>query len=460
MKKFVTLLLLVVMFSGTLGAKQSSWKFSKDGWALRKAPNEKHYRKFFPIGLWNVPGYTKKPMEADGELYRRKCVEYLNTTQAYNTLYATVGTTRENMKRLEVTGSMGFYFALKNYEDKMPVGQGPYRQYTTRLYMDAHPAEPGLVGALDSVVNSIVTTYGSIDHIWAPIDEIAGGGAGSGWCWTPAVGEKIKERIKKREPHTLIYTDLVGVSRGNFYLFQRKYLQTHTSMPATPPFEAVGEETDTTDHPMRRFARAYDGRQIYDKGTANYTNYDLPALKDLFYNNLKICAQDYRKCGDVFGINSFIDFNEYPVLAGVTVDAIKAGAGSGVPVWLFFDGNGYAVPSGENTDYFVGNLKCQIYTSIIHGATGVMFWNDRSNSPDIFNALEKVVTELAGNEKYFLMETEKTYVEGDLHYMIKKGEHVHTLIASNTSKAAEMPLNVPLIGKKTLKPLEVYIASF
>ena len=30
---------------------------------------------------------------------------------------------------------------------------------------------------------------------------------------------------------------------------------------------------------------------------------------------------------------------------------------------------------------YVKELKCQMYTSITHGATGVFFWNDRTKTP-------------------------------------------------------------------------------
>ncbi|WP_321438920.1 hypothetical protein [uncultured Bacteroides sp.] len=460
---YTTLALLVAFCFHTSGSfsQQSAWKLNQDGWVLRKAPGSTKYKKFFAIGLWNMPGYTINSMEEDPVTYRKKAKLYLDKTPLYNMVYMTPGNKKDLHKRVEITGSIKFPETLKKYLDKIQgINQGVDSDYARRQYIKSHINDKEFENALDSTISHLITLNGPVDHIWAPIDEIVNGGAGSGWCWHSVVGKKINERIKNHEKNTLVYTDLAGGARGNCYLFEQSYLQNHGSMPAAPPYEALGKDAKIIkERPLLGFSQAYDGKPVYDNGTVNYTEYDLETLKKLFFENIRLCAKEYQGCGDVFGMNTFIDVNTYPVLSGITVDAIKAGIGPNIPVWLFFDGNGYAKPSDISAEEFVQILKCQIYTSIIHGATGILFWNDRSISPEVFNALEPVIKELTDNLNIVYLKTVENKFENDLHYVIKKKDKNHKfIIASNTSKTETIELNIPNINKKYLKPLEVFIS--
>jgi len=453
-------LLVALCFQTTdLFSQQSSWK-TDDGWVLRKAPGSSKYEKFFAVGVWNIPGYNLQAMEEDPVAYRINAKPYLDKSPLYNLVYLSPGKTNYEQKRVEVTGSITFQETLKAYLDKVPgLKRGIDSDYVRRQYLNKHIEDKDLEMLLDSAINRVRETNDDADHIWAPIDEIVNGGAGSGWCWHPSVGKKIKERITKQEKNTLVYTDLVGIARGNAYLFERKYLQTHDSMPATVPYDALGKDAKIMENrPLLGFLRAHDGRPVYDNGTADYTEYDLETLKSLFYENLKISAAAYKGSGDVFGSNTFIDFNTHPVLAGTAVEGIKAGVGEETPVWLYFDGNGYAKPSNLSAKDFAQVLKCQIYTSIIHGATGIMFWNDRSLTPEVFNALEPVLKQLNGNIQFITLNTQEMKADNDLHYMIKKDKNRRYIIASNTSMTESIELNIPNVIKRSLKPLEVFVS--
>ena len=99
-----------------------------------------------------------------------------------------------------------------------------------------------------------------------------------------------------------------------------------------------------------------------------------------------------------------------------------------------------------------------MYTSIIHGATGILFWNDRSNTPEVFNALEPVVKELHKNLDIVYLNTSYWKSKNDLHYMIKVKDKKHSyIIATNTSMTETIDINIPNVSKKLLKHLEVYI---
>ena len=429
---------------------------------MRKLPETNKYTPFFAVGLWNIPGYTISAMEESEENYRENAKSYLDSVSLYNSVYMTSGKTALDHDRVEIVGSIPFYESLKAYGKSIENvdRKSLISDYAKRQYLKENVDDAKFVAMLDSVIQKVMDKGRATDYIWAPIDEIVNGGAGSGWCWHPEVGEKIKQRIKRQSKKTLVYTDLMGNGKANSYLFEKQYLKTHKAMPATPPFEALGDSAKIMpDRPMLGFSRTFDGRPLYVNGTASYVDYDLETLKTLYFECIKICAKDYKGCGDVFGINAFIDFNTHPVLAGISVDAIKAGAGKDVPVWLFFDGNGYA-RMGMSVHYFAQLLKCQMYTSIIHGATGILFWNDRSKSPDVFNALEPIVAELTDNIKIFNAKTLKSESSDNLHYMIKQSGKNKYIIASNTSKTETLALNIPNFETKRLAPLEVLISIY
>lgn len=182
-------------------------------------------------------------------------------------------------------------------------------------------------------------------------------------------------------------------------------------------------------------------------------------MKRIWYENTKIIAGDYSGNGDVFGINAFRDFYAYPVLAGLTVDALRAGLGEKVPLWLYFDGNGYAKPGNVAPEQYLVNVKCQIYTAIIHGATGILFWNDWSKTPEVFDELLPVMEELNDNLEIIKLNTVERVIEGDKHIIIKGNSKERYIIASNTSKTDSITIEPQKGITLKLAPLETLITS-
>lgn len=452
MKKCLLLICGLFMCTTVLFSQQSSWRTEK-GWVMKKAPGCKKYKRFFAIGIWNVPGYNKIAMEDAGDDYRESTRPFFNGTKLYNMVFMNPGKPGFPNHRIEIMGSIPFYKTLKAFQKSLPgLAVDKDWQYKARNYLREHPDDSRFVSMMDSSILDIRKRCSNTDHVWAQIDEIVQGGSGGDWSWYPEIGEQIAKRIKKQEKNTLIYTDLMGMPRGNSYLFALNYFKTHKTMPKEPPYEILPK---VKRHNLNAFAQSYDGTPVYIDGTFDYTPLDSARLIDAIYTNIKLCSKDYKQCGDVFGVNVFMDTNRYPILSGISVDAIKEGVGEDRPVWIFFDGNGYAVPDGESVPFFIKNLKCQMYTSLIHGATGVMFWNDREKSTDIFNGLNKVVAEMTARENVLKMDTEKKSWNGDLHYMIKKNGKLRYLIASNTNKKQNKILHLPGMKSLNLRPLDV-----
>ncbi|MFV0605688.1 MAG: hypothetical protein ACK5NK_07600, partial [Niabella sp.] len=116
-----------------------------------------------------------------------------------------------------------------------------------------------------------------------------------------------------------------------------------------------------------------------------------------------------------------------------------------------------AKPGNVSAVDYVNNVKCQIYTSIIHGATGILFWNEWKKSPEVFDTLQTVLKELRKNLDIIYLNTVESKQIGDIHLMIKKGANsVNYIIATNTNIHKLAQLNYGKI-KIELSPLEVYI---
>ena len=187
--------------------------------------------------------------------------------------------------------------------------------------------------------------------------------------------------------------------------------------------------------------------------------YDFNELSRIWAENLRIIANAYKENGDVFGINAFRDFYAHPVLAGITVDALREGLGKGVPIWLYFDGNGYAKPGNVSPSACLKSVKCQIYTAIVHGATGILFWNDCSKTPEVFNQLIPMMYELNGNLELIVFDTVEKRVDGNLHIAIKKApDGKECYIATNSSKTADLFFTLSSGKRVKLEPLGVYVS--
>lgn len=160
------------------------------------------------------------------------------------------------------------------------------------------------------------------------------------------------------------------------------------------------------------------------------------------------------------GCSAFRDYFAYPVLSGITVDALREGLCPNTPIWIYFDGNGYTKPANMAPEEYIQIVKCQIYTSLIHGATGILFWNDWSKTPEVFDVLLPMLGELNDNLPVITLETMDKKVDNNLHILIKEdkngGKHI---IATNTSKTDKIKIDIPGVDKEELEPLEVYISE-
>jgi len=423
--------------------------------------NEKPEERFFAIGTWHVPGYTfTKDHEADTLTYIQNETLFHERTAPFNMVFVTPGLEKKYMsEKIHIMNP--FSPMLHGYLDRVEsLPEGVDKDYYRSQYLKKEVNNPAFVQYLDSQIVGLLDKRTNTKYIFSHIDEIALGGV-SKWAVPPAVGSLITQRLKEHDPEALVFVDLLGHAKGSTHLFEKNYLETNDEMPQDPPYNLLTKEARECKLPLLGFYQAYDGTPVYQfkEGNYAYYNHDFESLKRIWYEDTKIIAEDYSGNGDVFGVNAFRDFYAHPVLAGTTVDALRAGLGEKVPLWLYFDGNGYAKPANVTPEEYLVNVKCQIYTAIIHGATGILFWNDWSKTPEVFDRLIPLMEELKQNLDIIRLDTQEKDIEGDKHIVIKGNNKEKYIIASNTSKSDT--ITVESLKGITLKlaPLETIMTS-
>ncbi|MDD3969177.1 MAG: hypothetical protein PHT18_10395 [Proteiniphilum sp.] len=444
-------------------SRATTWSVDEKGWVVTKNAKNKQER-FFAIGTWHVPGYTfTQDSDADSLTYMQNETLFKKKTAPFNMLFITPGYEKKYMSdKIHILNP--FSPMLHGYLDhvkKLPVGDD--KDYYRCQYMKGEVDNPAFIQYLDSQIVALLEKKINDKHIFSHIDEIALGGV-SRWAVPPSVGALITQRLKKYEPEALVFVDLLGHARGSSYLFEKRYLKNHQTMPQDPPYNLLSEEARKSKIPLLGFYQAFDGTPVYQfkDGEYSYNDCNPDSLITIWKENIDIIAKDYKGCGDVFGLNAFFNFYQQPVLAGITVDALRNGLGSQVPIWLYFDGNGYAKPSNVIPADYLKNVKCQIYTAIIHGATGVLFWNDWSKTPEVFDQLIPIMKELNGNLEIIKCNTLETMTDNDKNqHVVIKGEKrgKKYILATNTSTTDSITLTIPGGNRMVLSPLEVYLSE-
>jgi hypothetical protein len=440
----------------------TQWRFDDNGWVLRADSNTHSYEKFFAIGTWHLPGYVFSSSKEPDSIYEKNALLFKSKSAPFNMVFVTPGQQKDYMAdKIHIVNP--FSKILHDYLNQISeIPDRKDKDYHRSQLMKKIVNDPAFEEYLKTEITKIVEQLPNDKYLYSHIDEIALGGV-SKWAVPPSMGEKITQVLKGIDNDAMVYVDLVGHGKGSTFLFEQRYLQNHDSLPENPPYELVDQGALDCDIPLLGFYQAYNGLPVYqfNNGKYSYRKFDEETLKSIWYENIKLISAAYKNCGDVFGINAHSDFFSLPILAGITVDALKAGLGKGTPIWIYFDGNGYAKPKSMTPESYVKILKCQIYTSVIHGATGILFWNDWRKQPEVFDVLLPVLEELNDNLGILYLPTVEQKADGDLHAMIKKGDGGKKyIIATNTSKTEELEVDFPGMPNMRLLPMGVYISEF
>lgn len=434
-RAYISIIIFFVV-SFVIKSQESTWSI-KDGWVMKADQISNKDEKFFAIGLWGVPGYTfnRLSVTEESKKYPENKSQFLSKIKHFNLFYIQSEYGKQYMNNvMKMGGTSEFTWFLKEeYFNKKGDNKAAY--YMMRqLELEKNNNSPRLQKTIKNAIDyTLREVKDSKDFIWAPFDEIATGY--QSWAWPNEVTDMIYKEIKKRTPSKLVFIDLLGGSSliANSFLFEQYHKEKHGKLPQNPPFNAL-QKTSKRES-LNDFYVNHEGKSVmeYINGDWQINSMSSRNFEKNWFNNVKKTAEGYKKSGDIFGINSFQYLRDEPKLAGVTVDAIKAGTGQDTPVWLFFDSNGYAKESFDSPESYVRKIKCQIYTSIVHGATGVLFWSDLEKNDKVFNTLLPVIAELKQYEYIFYMDTEEQKLDGDIRYMIKKYNNSRYIIAVNTS---------------------------
>ena len=431
-----------------------------EDWVYRTDPRTGRPEKFFGIGFWRVPGYSPTTVP---DLDESGAKEYAKRTSWCNIVLSDPRSLKPYMHdRIQMITNFANPVFGRYLDKAASWPQTPDKDYYRNRYLQAHIDDPAFAQALDDALDSLIRAFDGCQRIYAPIDEIALGGL-TRWFLPAELGDKIYERIRRKEVDPIVLVDLLGHGRGSTFFFEKNYRKTHKQLPADPPYDVLEERARLQKQfPLLGFFQAHDGTPVYRfdaEGKYAYADLDTERLKAIWYENVRQVAAAYKHNGNDFSLNAFRDFFACPALAAVTTDALKAGLGK-KPVWLYFDGNGYAKPASMSPQEYVRLVKCQIYTSLVHGATGVMFWNDGSKGPAVFDALQPMLQALQEDLPVVKMRTVERRIRGELHLMVKRDASGRRyVIATNTGRTEAVSLPFPIAGKQELAPLEVLVSA-
>lgn len=442
---FIQFTILWLFFLFTIGHSQSMWEID-DGWAIRDG------RKFFAIGAWGLKDINRKKPDIN----RFKCYQNM-----FNIIVVQTGNQqnfmKENPDALFLAGNTFFDWRFRksgyigdttifsnndhvvNYQEMKTINDN--FKYFNDVYIPA-------------IADSFTNHWKGYDIVWFLKDEPASH-SGNKWYWHPKVIESYHNAAGLFRKNTLTYVDLFGNLRGNIYLYERLYKNAteNTSMPDSLPVYPAPLGGDGTNY--KTYMYSYDGTPVYDFPSSTERNIDYFVERGLVYNTVKYTARSYS-AADILGINAYGDFNKYPHLAGLVVDAIKDACGSSKPVWNFYNGNGYGV---RHIRDYVANIKNQIYIALIHGSSGVLFWggHDEITKTEYWETLKDLVKEL--NLYKFIYENSIT-IDTDwtneriqwktLKYSENDLERYFLIAVNLTSTIQE--LSVTGIGDITLEP--------
>jgi len=454
----------VISYSWSIGKANSD----NEGWALIN-DNE----KFFAVGLWGIPHYTFTKEDTEPKNNEKL---FTSETENFNFIHIQKDFQKQYMQltgKIISTGLTTFrwYLSERGYIGNVD------------LYTDDDPSNDSIIhykrmksirGKADSletyikteIADSLIAGFDSYNFIHFIMDEPDTGGRG--WYWHPDVLKIYHDYVHEQNTNNLTYLDLGGNICGNRFFYEKAFGDTFKIGTNPDTGECSPENMDTYNYAsdstsVYTYRRRWIFKDIWTRRPNSYFIHK-------FCNNVKETAAAYKNVSDVLGVNSYSVFRDYPEVAGETVDAIKVGCGSDKPVWLFFDAAADQRPrSMSYTDYFK-NIKCQVYTSIVHGATGAFFYAITDSEPvktHYWPKIKSLAKDLQDRRYVFEMPVVNQYWDTQyhlpdydhLHYSIRstdKEKNIY-LIATNTDKKNTLKVKISGFPEFTLEPLGVKI---
>ena len=483
MKRHLALLLLVLWAAGSAeAASPSRWRV-RDGWLQRSRDGGAHYEPFFVLALWGAPGWQGS---ADGDpAVQAKLIE---AARHFNVIH-TRGVDLPDIDRYlpDSLRDTVFMVGLATFNDRFldPAkgrrysGPVPLRfvassgrpDYASVRALEAALAVGGMDDYMDGIAQSVQRgvdqTWADgrgLDTLWNLADEPDANY--DGWLWPPALIAAYRRAVGRIAPGAVTFMGISAVT-GNLYCFERLLTadgrrplppalpRTPAELPASFPADAVRDWQGDPDHYASYLFMADGTPARLDAGT-RYNAWTL--LRPRMEATVRVTAEGYADCADAFGLNRYGAFQRYPALAGECVDAIRSACGATAPIWLFFDGLG----RDDDLDYWA-NLRCQVYTSLVHGASGVQFWQpgsaDRNPSDFWWQRVKGLADELRALAPLLAgtVEGRQVTAEGAHLVILADRAGVRTLVATNPNFKTRCDLDLPGVYQGSLAPLGVLV---
>lgn len=440
-----------------------------EGWALDDSG-----RKFFAIGLWGIPGYTftrglDEPAGNENA--------FREQTSPFNLLIVQSGFQKPYMFRNETVFMAGcsefnWSFSEKGYTGPVPLPPNDIPPNGAGVSFNRMQSIMKQLDALKpyirrTIVDPARDAYRNTGFIHFIMDEPDRGQ--SGWYWPPELIQAYHDIVREDAPGQLTFIDLGGTISANRYFYETLFgpgLKTGTNPDRGECFPGDMSTYDYT----------FDGTSLYEYrrglfGRGRWVERPDSAFAYAFFENVSRTSKAYRNASDIIGVNSYGVFRDYPETAGEVVDAIRNGCGPAKPVWLFYDASAAAKPRGMSYEEYAGLIRCQVYTAIIHGSTGVLFYAFDLNESAIREYWPFIfVLARALDEQRVLFELPETGRSRDTAYHRPGYDHIHYsirtdprgtrfLIASNTDRNAAHTIAVEGFPERELSPLGVAVVT-
>lgn len=435
-----------------------------ESWYIENGKVFKNGVQFFPIGLWGIPQYQFKVNKVDNDAYNID--QFKEANLIFNLFY--VPTAREQAYMRDavlLTGWGHLNWRLKagyigedkfkpdrDGNNKLDIKEMRFIKNSMHLFFRNY--------FKNHIVGDIRQRFKDYNFIWLLADE-----ANSGfqdWYWYPQIIRGYHQAVKSVRDSSITFVDLFGTIRGDRLSYELNYLKKFGQIPTILP-QGKGQDLLEGDlNNLNTYNYSADGTPVYvyNEVKSVWEYNETTQFGSKFYHNIYQAASAYDDCADVLGVNCYYDFYHFPEAAGITVDAIKDACGKEKPVWIFFDGAGHAKPKNMSSSEYLKVVKCQVYTAIVHGASGILFWSKETTSEEYWNSLKQLSSELKKNSEIFKSNRIKFEIYNKIHYAVFELDNNNKyLLAVNTSKLE--PLNFNLIENVNtiIKPLEVKIVE-
>ncbi|MFC1541839.1 hypothetical protein ACFL50_05245 [Candidatus Latescibacterota bacterium] len=433
------------------------------GWALDNSGEP-----FFAIGLWGIPGYTFSRNTTEPEGNDRI---YEQVTEPFNTIVMQAGYRKSYMDSSNVLfmsglSTLNWMLSSEGYSGDIQLAKDSFPTKGATIHFDRMNSIRENAEALRpylsrTVIPFIEESFNDANLVHFIMDEPDTGRRG--WFWPPEVMKTYHDAVHELPGERLTFIGCGGSISGNRYFYEQLFGDVFRI--GTDPARGECSLED-----MNTYNFAFDGTPQYEYipglfGNGRWELKQPSAFTFAFYENVAQTARVYNSACDIIGWNSYTEFRDYPEAAGETVDAIKDACGKSKPVWLFFDGAAYSKPSDMSFGEYAKLITCQVYTSVIHGATGVLFFS--------FSVPEKYMKLITGLAlelgKYSsIFKLPETANHWDTAYHTPGYDHLHYsirtvpggksyLIVSNTDKMSPCSINIEGFPGIEIPPLGIAV---